>query len=219
MRYLENDRYFKTGGPILILVGGEWTIGPEMISNGWLIHDIAKQTNGILFYTEHRFYGRSQPFSNLSTINLEHFNVDQAMADLAHFIDYIKANDPVLRFSRTFMAGFSYAGQLVSHFRQVYPHKTQGAWVSSAPLIAQTNFPEFREVVTYAIRLIGGEKCSNRIERAIQGFEDLINRNETTRIEKLLNLCNPLDVSNKFDVMGIYRDLANRCAAMVQYHK
>lgn len=60
MRYMENREHFKAGGPIFIYVGGEWTISAGSISGGhW--YDIAKDLNGILFYTEHRYYGESKP--------------------------------------------------------------------------------------------------------------------------------------------------------------
>lgn len=60
MRYLENREHFKAGGPIFIYVGGEWTISPGAISGGhW--YDMAKELNGMLYYTEHRYYGQSHP--------------------------------------------------------------------------------------------------------------------------------------------------------------
>lgn len=42
------------------MIGGEWAI-----SDGWVLgghmHDIAKELNGQIFYTEHRYYGASHP--------------------------------------------------------------------------------------------------------------------------------------------------------------
>lgn len=55
-----NDEYFKEGGPIFIYVGGEWTISAGSIRSGHLV-DMAEEHNGILFYTEHRYYGQSRP--------------------------------------------------------------------------------------------------------------------------------------------------------------
>lgn len=55
-----NDEYFQPGGPIFIYVGGEWDIHPSGISGGIFV-DLAKEHNGILFYTEHRYYGESKP--------------------------------------------------------------------------------------------------------------------------------------------------------------
>jgi hypothetical protein len=39
---------------------------------------------------EHRFYGASQPFADLSTDNLAYLNSQQALADAANFIAFIQ---------------------------------------------------------------------------------------------------------------------------------
>lgn len=48
-----------------------------------------------LLVHEHRYYGESQPFTDAqggwSYANLKWLNIDQALADLAHFIDYMNA--------------------------------------------------------------------------------------------------------------------------------
>lgn len=121
MRYLENDEHFQAGGPIFIYVGGEWTISSGSISLGTHIYDLARELNGTLFYTEHRFYGDSHPTSNTSTENLRFLSVDQALADLAHFIHHIKSSTPGLEKSGVVMVGGSYSGiaivpnQLISY--------------------------------------------------------------------------------------------------------
>lgn len=60
MRYFSNNAYHVFGGPMFIFVGGEWPI-----SYGWVVggamHDMAKDMNGYIFYTEHRYYGESRP--------------------------------------------------------------------------------------------------------------------------------------------------------------
>lgn len=43
------------------MIGGEWQIGPGHILPGQLIYDMAKENNGLLIYTEHRFYGKTRP--------------------------------------------------------------------------------------------------------------------------------------------------------------
>lgn len=55
-----NELYFKDGGPMFLYLGGEWAISPGGIQGG-LYPDMAKEHNGILFYTEHRYYGESKP--------------------------------------------------------------------------------------------------------------------------------------------------------------
>lgn len=55
-----NDVFYKSGGPLFIYLGGEWTISKGSISGGHL-YDMAEEHNGLLAYTEHRYYGESKP--------------------------------------------------------------------------------------------------------------------------------------------------------------
>jgi lysosomal Pro-X carboxypeptidase len=97
---------------------------------------------------EHRFYGESQPFDNLSNDNLRYLTSEQAydadllrltiysLADLAVFIQWVKSqtddadNSPVVTF------GCSYSGALAAWFRMKYPTVTIGSIASSAPVQA-----------------------------------------------------------------------------------
>lgn len=113
MRYLENNIHYREGGPIFIYVGGEWTISAGSISAGSHIYDLARDLNGTLFYTEHRYYGRSYPTNNTSTENLRFLSVDQALADLAFFITHIKSSSPSFANAGVIMVGGSYSGNFV----------------------------------------------------------------------------------------------------------
>lgn len=72
---------------------------------------MARELNGTLYYTEHRYYGRSHPTNNTSTENLRYLTVDQALADLAVFVTHIKASSPDLANSGVIMVGGSYSGK------------------------------------------------------------------------------------------------------------
>jgi Serine carboxypeptidase S28 len=60
MRYYANDAYYQPGGPIFIYVGGEWSVSEGWVTGGHMV-DMARDLNGFIFYTEHRFYGLSRP--------------------------------------------------------------------------------------------------------------------------------------------------------------
>lgn len=60
MRYFANSEHYVPGGPIFIYVGGEWEISYGWITGGHM-YDMAKEMNGYIFYTEHRYYGKSFP--------------------------------------------------------------------------------------------------------------------------------------------------------------
>lgn len=108
---MENDVHFKPGGPIFIYVGGEWSISAGSIGFGSHIYDLAEELSGIIYYTEHRYYGQSRPTANTSTENLRFLSVDQALADLAFFISHVKASSPDLVESGVILVGGSYSGK------------------------------------------------------------------------------------------------------------
>lgn len=59
-RYYENPAFLKKTGPILIMIGGEWAISTGFLQGG-LMYEIASAYGGMMYYTEHRFYGKSKP--------------------------------------------------------------------------------------------------------------------------------------------------------------
>lgn len=60
MRFYENDKYYTDTGPILIMLGGEWAIAPGFLQAG-LMFEVAKTHGAMMYYTEHRYYGKSRP--------------------------------------------------------------------------------------------------------------------------------------------------------------
>lgn len=59
-RYYKNDQFYKDGGPILIMIGGEWEISTGFLETG-LMYEIASAHSAMMYYTEHRYYGKSIP--------------------------------------------------------------------------------------------------------------------------------------------------------------
>lgn len=136
---MSNDEFFKPGGPIFIYVGGEWFISPGSISGGH-VYDMAKEHNGYLFYTEHRFYGLSKPVDAMTEENMKYLDVQQALADLAHFIRTMKATIPGMENSKAILTGGSYSATMVTWFKKLYPDLAAGCWASSAPLYARMDY-------------------------------------------------------------------------------
>lgn len=71
---------------------------------------------------------------------LKFLNIDQALADVAYFVEEMKKTIPDASNSRVIMAGGSYSATMVAWFRQKYPHLIDGGWASSAPLLAKLDF-------------------------------------------------------------------------------
>lgn len=52
-----------------VYIGGEAELTNTSIASGEIV-EFAQQNGGMLLALEHRYYGQSQPFANLSTANL-----------------------------------------------------------------------------------------------------------------------------------------------------
>jgi Serine carboxypeptidase S28 len=218
-RYYENIEYLIDNGPIFIFVGGE----AEM-SGGWILaghfHDMAKQLNGILFSLEHRYYGKTQPTSDLSVENLRYLTSEQALADLAHFIVKMKEINPKLaNTSGVILFGGSYSASLVTWFIQKYPHLVSGVWASSGPIIAQVDFPEYFQTVAEMIELIGGPECARKIKSANDQLEKWVVEGNASAIEENMLLCYPLDLRNPLDISSMFIFIPSYLAGVVQSHK
>lgn len=73
-------------------------------------------------------------FSNIANENLRFLNVEQALADTAHFVEHIKLNSvtPGAQNSPVVVVGGHYSASLALWFRQSYPHLTIGTLNISA---------------------------------------------------------------------------------------
>lgn len=59
-RYYVNDEFFKPGGPVFLMIGGEGEATAKWMKKGaWIRY--AKQFGALCFQLEHRFYGKSHP--------------------------------------------------------------------------------------------------------------------------------------------------------------
>ena len=85
-RYWMNDQFWdKENGPVFVYICGEWTCTPPDTSMYPFM--VGAAHNALLVTIEHRYYGASQPFPDWSTENLKFLSSEQALADLAYFID------------------------------------------------------------------------------------------------------------------------------------
>uniref|UniRef100_A0A0K0F2T0 Putative serine protease pcp-1 (inferred by orthology to a C. elegans protein) n=1 Tax=Strongyloides venezuelensis TaxID=75913 RepID=A0A0K0F2T0_STRVS len=139
MKYLVNDTYHKKGGPIFFYTGNEGFI-ESFADNTGIMWDLAPVYNAAVVFAEHRYYGKpaNRPYganSKASTAHLGYLTPDQALADYAKLIVYLKEK----RYNNTALKvisfGGSYGGMLSFWFRIKYPHIVDGAWASSAPVI------------------------------------------------------------------------------------
>lgn len=125
----------------------------------WM-YELATQHQGLLVDVEHRFYGESFPTNDTSTSNLQYLSADQALADLARLLAYLKSSLNTEN-SQVVTVGGSYSGNLAAWFKVKYPHLTDGSVASSAPLTAETNFTGYMDVVASSLAFFEGETLNS----------------------------------------------------------
>lgn len=90
LRYWFDASYYQTGGPVYLFEAGEANAEPRLpILQMGIMAKLARETGGLGVILEHRYYGTSQPFANLSTENLRFLTTAQALADTAYFAQNI----------------------------------------------------------------------------------------------------------------------------------
>ncbi|KAH8927475.1 hypothetical protein BT69DRAFT_1237902 [Atractiella rhizophila] len=162
-RYWLDDTFYEPGGPIILLDGGE-TSGEDRIPflDRGILYRLSKELHGLGIVFEHRYYGESFPFPNISTDSLRFLDTLTSIHDNAYFAKTVCL--PSRRFRKIdsdpvthpwIIYGGSYAGGKAAFTRSLYPDVFMGGIASSAVTHATVNYWEYLE----PIRLSGPPKC------------------------------------------------------------
>lgn len=106
---------------------------------------------------------------------------------------------------------------MVAWMRLKYPHLVSGAWASSAPISAELDFTEYKDVMTDAIKRVGGDDCYATFKNAFQQMEEVVEMGNASRINQAFNLCGPLDLSQ--DIAHFFYETSDIIAGLVQSHR
>uniref|UniRef100_A0A1I7X6E8 Peptidase_S9 domain-containing protein n=1 Tax=Heterorhabditis bacteriophora TaxID=37862 RepID=A0A1I7X6E8_HETBA len=139
-RYWHNLNYSKDKNIIFLLIQGESVATDVWVKNPNITYlKLAQKFGAHVFQLEHRCFGFSRPYPDLSFPHLSTCTVDQALEDIHTFIQaknaYFKYSNP-----KWIIFGGSYPGSLAALFRMKYPNDTKGAIASSAPMLWTLDF-------------------------------------------------------------------------------
>ncbi|KAK0730225.1 peptidase S28 [Lasiosphaeris hirsuta] len=188
LRYWFDASYYKAGGPVIVLQGGE-TSGKDRLPflHKGILAILAEATGGLGVVLEHRYYGASFPATDLSTENLRFLSTDQALADMAYFAKNV-VFDGLEGLSLTaphvpYIAyGGSYAGALAAFVRKVYPDIYWGAISSSGVTKAIYEYWEYFE----AARLFGPQDCVVATQKLTHIVDNILtNKADTDYVQRL----------------------------------
>jgi hypothetical protein len=168
---------------------------------------LPKKFKGLLLTLEHRYYGESQPFQELTTDNLKYLSSKQALFDLAYFVQHFKEKFRISH-NKLFTIGCSYAGALSAWFRLKFPHLTKGSLSSSGVVNAILDFTAFDEQVSLSLK----EECSSCLRKASHEIEFYIKNSSKSNV-----FVKTLFSSENFDDNDFLYLIADIGAESVQY--
>ena len=134
-RYWVDSEYASQtdDAPVLFHICGEGDA-----EQGYFLKDNAiawaKTLGAHLVYLEHRYYGQSLPFPDLSTEHLQYLTLNNVIEDLAAFQKWMTANQGWK--GKWISIGGSYSGTISAIYRQKHPELVVGALAASAPMIS-----------------------------------------------------------------------------------
>ncbi|KAG8322017.1 putative serine protease K12H4.7 [Homalodisca vitripennis] len=216
-RYQVETEYFTEGGPVFIMLGGEGPVYSSDLINSNMVN-YAKQYGALMFQIEHRYYGKSHPTSDASTENLIYLTSEQALADIAYFVEGMNVQYNLTSDTKWIVFGGSYAGNLAAWVRLKYPHLIHGAMSASGPVLAKVDFFEYMDVVRNSLGTCG-QSCVKAVEMANRRVNQLLKKKSGQKtIEHLFKLCDPIDTTDQNDVWNLLESLADNFAVIVQYN-
>ncbi|KAF2848562.1 serine peptidase-like protein [Plenodomus tracheiphilus IPT5] len=210
LRYWFDSTYYKPGGPVFVLLGGE-TDGEERLPflQKGIVHQVIKATGGLGVILEHRYYGKSFPVPDLTTKNLRFLSTEQSLAEIDYFARNVHFDgiDSDLTAPKTpwVVYGGSYAGAQAAFLRVVYPETFWGAISSSGVTTAIYDYWQYFEPA----RLFGPPDCIKNTQLLIDVVDGiLIRQNDTAKVQALKDVFGLPNVTDNRDfaqiITGVY---------------
>lgn len=192
LRYYFDAQYYRKGGPVIVLNGGETSVVGRLpyLQKG-IVAQLAQATGGIGVILEHRYYGTSFPTPNITTENLRFLTTEQALADQAYFaanvvfpgLEHLNLTAP----GTPYIAyGGSYAGAFVAFLRIQYPDLYWGAISSSGVTEAIYDFWEYYE----ATRKYAPADCVDTQGKLVSIIDTILKSGDNSTIKALKSAFN-----------------------------
>jgi pimeloyl-ACP methyl ester carboxylesterase len=155
---------------------------------------------------EHRYYGRSQPFDQMTGENLKYLTYEQALEDFAVFQKYITQK---MGFTgKWIFAGGSYSGALSAYYRLKYPELVVGALSSSGVVKTETSFEDYDHLVAIGL----GSDCLAAVKDVTHRVESVLN--DPAALAKIQTTFQSQDIKDPLDFLSVLDGMAS---AAVQY--
>jgi pimeloyl-ACP methyl ester carboxylesterase len=204
------DSFYRKGGPLIFYTGNEGDVMSYWTADGFLF-ELANELGAFLVFAEHRYYGNSLPFgaASFDANNLVFLSSEQAMADYAILIPWLKNRFGLGEATKVIAAGGSYGGMLSAYMRLKYPYLVDAALAASAPIAIFPGmadpFAFFATVTTDFAQAQDGATCAQTI-RAAQLEVAAATQTPAGRahLASVFPVCSPLDTVAQAEAFAYY---------------
>ncbi|KAI0309978.1 serine carboxypeptidase S28-domain-containing protein, partial [Amylostereum chailletii] len=173
-RYWTTWNFYEPGGPIILSTPGESNAEryTGYLTNRTINGQIAQQEKGAAIVLEHRYYGLSNPFPDLTVKSLKYHTIQQGVDDLEYFAKHVKlpmpGGDKVAPGQAPWiLVGGSYAGALTAFTMVKYPDVFQAGYASSGVVESIFDFWRYFEPIREGMP----KNCSNDVQAAVAAFD------------------------------------------------
>lgn len=155
----------------------------------------ASKLQANLVIVEHRFYGTSQPFPEMTTEHLRYLTYEQALEDFAEFQKY--AQTQLGLGGKWIFVGGSYSGALSAYYRLKHPDLVVGALSSSGVV---KNIEAYEDYDLFVAKGLG-PACLSVIQNATHQVEAALN--DPAQLATFKALFNASQVEDGLDFLGV----------------
>ncbi len=163
-RYWVSKQFAKgPDSPVLFYLCGEAACDPWYAQS---MADAAKALDAAVVVLEHRYYGASLPYPDLTADHMQYLTIHNALEDAAAFERWAKTG---LGLGGKWIAvGGSYPGMLAAFYREKHPELVVGAWASSAPVDVELSFWGYDAIAARAL----GPTCTLLFQQVLAAAGD-----------------------------------------------
>ncbi|KIK95608.1 hypothetical protein PAXRUDRAFT_140281 [Paxillus rubicundulus Ve08.2h10] len=187
-RYWMDWDFYEAGGPIVLMTPGEADADGYQgyLTNDTITGMIAQQQHGAAVLIEHRFFGYSNPYENLTSQSLELLTIQQAIDDLVYFVETadlpMPGGDNVKPDTTPWiLVGGSYSGALTSWTMVNKPDVFYAGYASSGVVEVITDYYGYFT----PIRAYMPQNCSSDVQAVIAYLDQIYAVNNTAAIQSL----------------------------------
>nr|POF03037.1 putative extracellular serine carboxypeptidase [Quercus suber] len=204
--YYYSSEYWKgPGSPVIMFTPG------EINATGYQSYLTINRTTGVLaekigaavICLEHRYWGTSTPFTNLTTENMKYLTLDNSIHDLTYFANNVKL--PFAKHAPStadavpwVIMGGSYSGALSAWTESVAPGTFWAYHASSAPVQAIIDYWAYFVPVQESMP----KNCSKDVSLVVDYMDDILMHGSASEIDSLKAKFGLQNVTHNDDFMG-----------------